>query len=380
MNSRICTSARWLRPILVAVSITGLGVFPLPAAAAYLQTNLVSDVSAVATYTDPYLQNPWGMSYSPTSPIWVSDNNAGVATLYNGDGTPQSLVVTIPPATSSPTGQVFNPDTTKFAGARFLFATGSGTIAGWDSGTSATLKVDNSGIGAGYTGLAIGSTGSGAFLYGANFSQGKIDIFDTNFAAATLAGSFIDPNLPSGYAPFNIQNLGGTLYVTYATQTGGPGQGIVDAFDLNGNLLKRVITYGTLNSPWGLALAPADFGEFSNALLVGNHGDGLINAFNSSTGAWIGSLNDIGGNPIEIFGLWGLLFGNGGNGGDLNKLYFTAGVDEVAGIATNGIAQTYSGLFGSLSSLSRVPEPGTLALFGLGLAGLRAVRRKRLAA
>jgi uncharacterized protein (TIGR03118 family) len=380
MNLHTSTLTGWLPRLLAALSAAAVGCLSLPAVAAYVQTNLVADVSGLAASTDPNLKNPWGMSYSSTSPIWVSDNNAGVATLYKGDGTPQSLVVTIPPATSSPTGQVFNPDTTKFAGARFLFATESGTIAGWDSGTSASLKVDNSGIGAGYTGLAIGSTGSGAFLYAANFSQGKIDIFDTNFVAATLAGTFTDPNLPSGYAPFNIQNLGGTLYVTYATQTGGPGQGIVDAFDLNGNLLKRVITGGTLNSPWGLALAPADFGEFSNALLVGNHGDGLINAFNSSTGVWIGSLTDIGGGPIEIFGLWGLLFGNGGNGGDLNKLYFTAGVSVVAGIATNGLVPLYSGLFGSLSSLSRVPEPATLALFGVGLAGLGAVRRKKLAA
>jgi len=239
------------------------------------------------------------------------------------------------------------------------------------------LTVDNSTSGAVYTGLAIGNNGSGDFLYAANFSQGRIDVFDTAFGATTLAGSFTDPNLPAGYAPFNIQNLGGTLYVTYVGQNGA---GIVSAFDLNGSLLRRVTTGGALSSPWGLALAPADFGEFSNALLVGNHGDGLINAFDPLTGVLLGSLSDIGGNPIEIYGLWGLLFGNGGNGGDLNKLYFTAGVDGVAGVATNGNAPLYSGLFGSLASLSRVPEPATLALFGLGLAGIGAVRRKKLAA
>jgi uncharacterized protein (TIGR03118 family) len=235
--------------------------------------------------------------------------------------------------------------------------------------------VDNSASGAVYTGLAIGNNGSGDFLYAANFSDGRIDVFDTTFAATTLAGLFTDPNLPAGYAPFNIQNLGGTLYVTYVGQNGA---GIVSAFDLNGSLLRRVTTGGALSSPWGLALAPGAFGEFSNALLVGNHGDGRINAFDPLTGDLLGSLSDIGGNPIEIYGLWGLLFGNGGNGGDLNKLYFTAGVDGTAGV-TNGNALLYSGLFGSLASLSRVPEPATLALFGLGLAGLSAVRRKKLA-
>jgi len=374
-----------LRPVVVGLLLIWIaGVSTVQSA--YEQTNLVSnDLSLIpAANLDPSLQNPWGIASSATSPFFVSDNGTGISTLYNTSGTQVSLVVTIPPApggftgTGTPTGVVFNGssdfEVNPGAPARFIFATEDGTISGWNQNanpTNAILKVDNSAAGAVYKGLAIGNNGSGNFLYAANFGSNAVNVFNGAYSSTALPGNFTDPNLPAGFAPFNIQNLGGILYVTYARvnpadpeeDLAGPGNGFVDRFDTNGNLLNRLVTMGPLNSPWGLAIAPFNFGPFSNDLLVGNFGDGRINAFNPVTGAFLGSLEDMSGNPIEIEGLWGLLVGNSGRGGDPNKVYFAAGINDEA-----------NGLFGSLSS---VPElDSTLALLAMSSGALLLMRRK----
>jgi uncharacterized protein (TIGR03118 family) len=348
----------------------------------FAQTNLVSDVPGLALHLDPQLQNPWGISFGAASPFWVSDNGTGVATLYNGNGIKQGLVVSIPgPAGGGagvPTGQVFN-NTGSFAlsngtNASFIFASESGTISGWNgaAGTTAITMFDGSTSGASYKGLAIAGSGTSARLFGANFGSGHIDVFDGSFAPVTTSGGFVDPSLPAGYAPFNVQNIGGSLIVTYALKnptTGddvaGPGHGFVDVYDVNGTLLRRLASDGVLDSPWGLAMAPLGFGAFGGDLLIGNFGDGTIHAFDINTGALDGQLNDLAGAPIVNDGLWGLAFGNAGAGFHSDVLYFTAGIDD-----------EQHGLFGSLSA---VPEPGTLGLFGTGLVALLfgSARRRR---
>jgi uncharacterized protein (TIGR03118 family) len=366
---------------ILALSVgAGMAVLSGQARAFYVQTNLVSDLPGVAEVTDPNLVNPWGMSSSSTSPIWVSDNGSDQATLYNGAGQIQSLVVSIP--SGAPTGQVFNANTSNFGGARFIFASENGGIDSWQPAnlTTAAVNVPVTASSV-YKGLAIGTSSSGATLYATNFRSGKVDVFNNAFAPASLSGTFTDPNLPTGYAPFGIQNINGKLYVTYAVQdsakhddVAGAGNGIVDIFDTNGNFLQRLVSNvqltpsASLNSPWGLALAPSNFGQFSGDLLIGNFGDGTINAFNPTTGAYLGTLDDASGNPIVIQGLWGLLFGNGGSGGATDELFFSAGIPLPGDTDIED-----HGLFGTLT----VPEPSTMALFMSGVV-LLVLRRRRI--
>jgi uncharacterized protein (TIGR03118 family) len=307
---------------------------------AYLQTNLVSDLPGMAAHTDSNLVNPWGIAIGGNSPFWIADNHTGRSTLYDGSGTPLSRVVTVPPAAGetegSPTGIVYN-STNDFQiapgfVARFIFATEDGTISGWEGGTNAFLEVDNSASGAVYKGLAIGNNGTSNFLYATNFREGRIDVFDGAFAPTTLAGSFSDPTIPTGYAPFNIQNIGGVLYVTYALQdvdahddVPGLGHGFINKFDLNGNFITRFTSQGTLNSPWGMAAVFSGFSVFTQALLVGNFGDGRINAFDPTTGAFLGQLADTSGHAISIEGLWGLQTTNSFFQ-SVGVLHFTAGI------------------------------------------------------
>ena len=343
----------------------------------YAQTNLVSDLPGVASHLDSNLVNPWGIVAGPTSPFWISDNGTGLSTLYDGKGATIPLVVTIPPSGSAPTGVVFN-GTGGFAGSHFIFATENGTIAAWSSGTSAAL-MGSPASGSVYKGLALGNNGSGDLLYAANFGLGRVDVFDTSFAATSVSGGFKDPNLPAGYAPFDIQNLNGKLYVTYALQdsahhddVAGAGHGFVDVFDFNGNMLQRLVSGGSmsaLNSPWGLALAPSQFGKFGGDLLVGNFGDGKINAYDANTGAFKGTLENTSGNPLVIQGLWGLSFGNGAFSQGTNTLFFTAGIPGPGNVEDHG-------LYGALDS---TPEPAPAALLICAFAFGAIIRQRRMA-
>jgi uncharacterized protein (TIGR03118 family) len=317
------------------------------AANGYIVRNLVSDIPDLGDYTDPHLQGAWGISESGSSPFWIADAGSGFSTLYSSSGSVISLVVTVPPSkttgatgTGTPTGTVYNA-TTGFTiatgeAASFIFDTLDGTVSGWNhtvNANEAQVMVDNSATGAVYTGLAIGTNGSNTYLYAANLGAGTIDVFDSTYSPVTLANAFQDANLPSGYAPFNIQNLGGNLYVAYALQNSGKtfiapgaGTGYLDVYSTAGTFMSRLVSGGQLNAPWGVAIAPANFGDYANDLLVGNFGDGTVNAFNPTTGAYIATLNNVDGTPIVIPNLWALQVGNGGSGGDANAVYFTAGI------------------------------------------------------
>jgi uncharacterized protein (TIGR03118 family) len=264
------------------------------AESSYTVTNLVSDVPGLAASVDSSLVNAWGLTSLPGSPWWVADNGTDASTLYRANGTKVPLTVAVP---DEPTGAVSNTGSNFVVSnggssgpAAFLFATEEGKILGWAgtsvSGTEAQVAVDHSGVGAVYKGLAIASTQDGDFLYATDFHNDRVDVFDGSFGEVKIPGAFVDPKIPAGYAPFGIQNIGGTIIVTYARQdaTGhddvpGQGHGFVDMFDKSGHLLGRIAKHGQLNSPWGLAMAPANFGRFGGDLLVGNFGDGEINAF-----------------------------------------------------------------------------------------------------
>lgn len=346
----------------------------LPAQAQYSESNRVSDLPGVAAHTDPHLRNPWGIASSGTGPFWIADNGTGVSTLYDATGTPLTLVVTIPPPAggmppSAPTGLIFNGSKnfglSNGSPARFLFATEDGTIAGWNrrSGSTAQRVVDHSGAAAVYKGLAMGKTAAGNFLYATNFHAATIDVFNSRFIPVTMPGGFTDPRIPAGYAPFGIRNIGGELYVTYAVQdkakhddVAGAGHGFVDVFDLKGHLLRRVASGGALNSPWGVALAPGNFGKFSHDLLIGNFGDGRINAFDPATHSFLGQIAGTNGKPISIDGLWSLTFREGSGKHLPRELFFTAG------IAGPGEVEDH-GLFGAIDP---VPESSNLILLLCG--------------
>ncbi len=340
-----CMAMLLLSVVLVSLSAS---------AQTYQVTNLTSDIADItgSNPADPDLGNPWGLVASSTSPWWVADNNTGLSTLYNGTGVKQGLVVTIPSWTGSgtgaPSGIAFN-GTSSFQltpgnPASFLFDSEDGTVQGWNHNvnpTTAVIEVNNFGS-AVYKGLALASANGANYLYATNFFAGTVDVFDTNFAPHSFGtNAFVDSTIPSGFAPFGIQLIGSDLVVTYAKQdaekhddVAGPGNGYVDIWDTQGNLIARLQHLIQMDSPWGIALAPANFGAFSNDLLIGNFGSGSILVFNSTAPYnFIGLMLDESDLQLRIDKLWALQFGNGGSAGPTNTLYFTAGTfDETYGI------------------------------------------------
>jgi uncharacterized protein (TIGR03118 family) len=306
------------------------------ALAQYQLTYLTSDLTGKAKHTDPLLKNAWGLAYSPNAPFWISDEADGWSTLYDGMGNPQSLQVIIPPATGTgpgtPTGIVYN-GSTEFKidtwTSVFLFATLDGTISGWSAFEPSTALIGAKTAGAVYTGLAITSKTSGNSLFAADAANNKVDIFDGNF---NLTGSFTDPAIPSGFAPFGIQDIGGQLYVSFASTSGAAG-GYIDIFSETGTLIKHFTHGKPLNQPWGFAVAPANFGTFSKALLISNNTTtGSIDAYNLTTGKLMGTLSNSAGKALSISGLWGIEFGGGStSNGQKNQLFFTAGPSDTDG-------------------------------------------------
>jgi uncharacterized protein (TIGR03118 family) len=346
-----------------ALAAGALGAAPAGASAhtgGYRQINLVSDQAGKAHLPDPDLVNAWGLAASPGtnaspgSPLWVADNGTDKATLYQGASatsvTKVPLVVNVTGA--APTGQVFNSDGSAFivkdnqgnsGSALFLFDTENGTIDGWSPGvnpngtnpSTVTEVARNNGANAVYKGLAVATVKGKSFLYATNFRSGRVEAYDSTFTPVEMPGGlFVDPRLPAGYGPFGIAEIKGKLYVTFAQQdatleddVAGPGHGFVDVFTNTGAFVRRLVTRGALNSPWGLALAPRSFGRFGGDLLVGNFGNGLINVYNPDNGAMLGRLRQPNGLPIQIDGLWGLMFGNG-NAAKTGQLVFSAGPSD----------------------------------------------------
>jgi len=319
----------------------------------FTQTNLVSDSPGLAANTDPDLLNPWGVAFFPGQAFWISSNNSGTARLFDRTGLLKKSFVVPPPRGSSnqstPTGIVANRINGVTAGfnvnqksSHFIFATEDGTISGWNGTDDPILAVDNSAMGAVYKGLAIIENDSGDFVLATNFNSGNVEAYNAGFSPTALAGNpFVDPDLPAGFAPFGIQVIANNqVVVTFAQQDAlkhdpihAPGAGFVSLFDANGGFIRRIASRGTLNAPWGVTIAPATFGSFPGALLVGNFGDGTINAFNLGTGAFLGQLKDSNGAVITTATLWNLLFDPSGMSGDPNTLFITAGLaDEKHGL------------------------------------------------
>ncbi len=360
---------RFIKAFLCLVAAFFVELGPQSASAQFAQIDLFSNIPGQANATDPQLIDPWGISFTPTSPVWVANEGSGVATLYNSTTGKQSLVVTVPGVggnPGTPTGTVNNPNGAAFNGDNFLFVTRNGQLMGWRGalGTTAETLVPAGG-GASYTGLAIGSVNSNTYAYAADFHNGTINAIAGTAGAPALPGNFTDPNLPAGYAPFNVQTLNGELYVAFAKQDAAKlnpvsgGGGFIDVFNLNGNFNGRLISNGPLNVPWGMAIAPANFGQFGGDLLVGNNGDGTIDVFDPITGILLGMLKDGQGNPIVVSGLMALAFGNGASFAS-NALLFTGG----------------DGVFGEIQA---TPLPAALPMFGslLAGAGYIGLRRKK---
>ncbi|HEU0194054.1 MAG TPA: TIGR03118 family protein [Gaiellales bacterium] len=324
-------------------------IMAAPAGAApngYRQTNIVSDQPGHARLTDPDLVNAWGLAAGPTTPIWVANNGTSTATIYSGavGGTPAAKVpLTVAVNGQDPTGQVFNPTGSfrvrvdgKRLPATFIFDAESGTVSAWPASNppTTTAPVVASVRGAIFKGLTMGFVrGRGPLLYAADFHHGQIVVLNGRFRRVHLAGGFRDSQMPPDFAPFNVQNLGGRIYVTFAKQGSGPDEvdaphlGRLDVFNRRGHLLRRLARGGPLDAPWGMAMAPANFGRFSGTLLVGNFGNGHINAFDPATGHFLGMLRRPSGRPLVIDGLWGLRFGNGVFA-SRRSLVFSAGPDD----------------------------------------------------
>ena len=342
----------WLTALAAAALLTvgmgAIGTAGATSSTSYRQTNLVSDIAGVARSTDPDLVNPWGLAELPGGPLWVADNGSNMATIYVGaqHGSPlmkAPLVVSLPG--DAPTGQVAYTgsafqitDGTNTASARFILDSEGGDITAWSPTVLPTTPVVHVKH-AVYKGLALATIGSSSFLYATNFHSGQIDMFDDSFTMVPHPGRFVDSMLPAGYAPFGIANIGNELYVSYALQdshkhddVAGAGHGYIDVYSLDGQLLRRLVQGGDLNSPWGMVMATNHFGTFSNDLLVGNFGDGMIHAFDPMTGAELGTLTNGDGNPVQINGLWGLIYGDA-SFGTPNTLFFSAGIaDESHGL------------------------------------------------
>jgi uncharacterized protein (TIGR03118 family) len=334
---------------------------------------LVSDGVIAAAHTDSNLQNAWGLAAAPGGPFWVADNNSNKATVYDGTGTPQPLVVSIAAGINgpaNPTGQIFNSTTdfvittsTGSTPAQFILAGEGGTITAWAqsvSGSTATVAYDDGAGGAVYKGLALANNGTANHLYATDLHGAKVDVFDTQFHKVTLSGTFADPMIPAGFAPFNIVELNNQLWVTYAKQdatahdeTLGAGLGFVNVFDNNGALVKRFASGGALNAPWGMVVAPAGFGAVANMLLIGNFGDGTINSFDPVSGQSMGAVTLASGNKLSIPGLWALAFGNGSNNQAATSLFYTAG-------PTNQV----DGVFGRIDAVTMTSAPPPCTGYG----------------